>query len=493
MITDAQVRVLRQKRMENKTMEGSAAAAGMSPRAAQKWQRGPLPSATKTERDWRTRTDPFASVWESEVIPLLSVDTAGILQGGTILEVLDRKHPGEFGVGQLRTLQRRMRDWRALHGPERKVYFEQEHPPGREAQIDFTHATELGVTISGTLLVHLIFEFILCHSGWTWVCLAYAETFEALAEGIQGAVWSLGGSPEVARTDNLSAATHELKLTGGRALNRRYKALLDHYDMRSTRIEPGESHEDGVVEQRHYRTKSAIAQALVVRGSKEFATVTEYEAFVREAVEASSRCTPEKLAAEMPLLNPLPPAAIPSYTTFQPRVACWSTIRVAGRRYSVPSRLIGHEVEVRQYPDVVEVYYGGHLVETMPRLRGEGAARIDYRHVIWSLVRKPGAFSRYRYREELFPSLTFRRAYDRLRILRGDRADVEYVRVLHLAASTMECTVERALTALLDAGQPIDYAAVKDLAKPETSVVPEVFIGRPDLSVYDRLLVGAVS
>jgi hypothetical protein len=231
----------------------------------------------------------------------------------------------------------------------------------------------------------------------------------------------------------------------------------------------------------------------VLRGSKDFAVLAEYELFVREVVVASSRCTPDKLAAEQLLLKPLPSAPIPSYTKFHPRVACWSTIRVAGRLYSVPSRLIGHEVEVRQHPDVVEVYYDGHLVETMPRLRGEGAARIDYRHVIWSLVRKPGAFARYRFREELFPSLTFRRAYDRLRISRGDRADVEYVRILHLAASTMECTVERALIALLDDGQPLDYAAVKALAKPETPVVPEVFIGRPDLAVYDRLLAGAAS
>jgi hypothetical protein len=493
MITDAQVRVLRLKRMQDKTMEAAAAAAAMTSRSAQKWQRGPLPSETKRARDWRTRPDPFASVWAGEVVPLLIADTAGVLQGGTILDVLDRRHPGEFGVAQLRTLQRRMRDWRALHGPEREVFFQQDHPPGREAQIDFTHATDLGVTISGTLLVHLIFEFILCHSGWTWVCLAYAETFEALAAGIQGAVWDLGGSPEIARTDNLSAATHELKLTGGRALNRRYKALLDHYDMRSTRIEPGESHQDGVVEQRHHRTKVALAQALVLRGSKDFTAVAEYETFVREAVAASSRCTPDQVAAERLLLRPLPPSPIPSYTKFQPRVACWSTIRVSGRLYSVPSRLIGHEVEVRQHPDVVEVYYDGHLVETMPRLRGEGTARIDYRHVIWSLVRKPGAFARYRFREELFPSLTFRRAYDRLRISHGDRADVEYVRVLHLAASTMECTVERALIALLDDGRPIDYLAVKDLAKPETPVVPEIFIGRPDLAVYDRLLAGAAS
>ncbi len=270
MVTDAQVRLLRQKRMESKTMEAAAAAAAMSVRSAQKWQGGPLPSERKRPRHWRTWPDAFAEVWDTEVVPLLRSDEKGVLQAGTLLEVLDEKHPGQFGIGQLRTLQRRMRDWRALHGPEKEVFFPQEHPPGREAQMDFTHATDLGVTIRGALLEHLLFEFVLSFSGWTWAEVAFGETFEALAAGVQSAVWELGGSPAVARTDNLSAATHELRLSGGRAFNRRWKALLDHYQMTPTRINPGKSHEDGVVEQKHNRSKSALAQALVLRGSSDF-------------------------------------------------------------------------------------------------------------------------------------------------------------------------------------------------------------------------------
>src|SRR5262249_11007264 len=138
--------------------------------------------------------------------------------------------------------------------------------------------------------------------------------------------------------------------------------------------------------------------------------------------------------------------------------------------------------------DVVEVRYAGKVIETMPRLRGVGGHRIDYRHVIWSLVRKPGAFAAYRYREDLFPSLTFRRAYDALRARRGDRADVEYVRVLHLAASTGERAVENALTVLLERGESFDYAAVKALAQPAQPAVPEIHIGVPDLGRYDALL-----
>jgi hypothetical protein len=491
MVTDSQVRLLRRKLMQGKRQMAAAAAAGMSERSARAWKEGPLPSATKRPRGWRTRPDPFAEVWEAELVPLLERDEGRVLEARTLLAELGKRRPGNFSEGQLRTLQRRVRDWRALHGPDREVMFPQEHVPGREAAFDFTHGKELGVTICGEPFDHLLFELVLSYSGWTWSCVAFAETFEALSMGLQGALWELGGAPEISRSDNLSAATHELKGTGGRTLTRRYRDLLEHYGMRSTRIRPGESHENGVVEQKHYRMKSAIAQALVIRGSSDFGSVAEYEAFVRRVREESNRPREAKLAIEREKLRPLPSSAVPVHTTFHPHVSCWSTVRVGSRIYSVPSRLIGHDVEVRQHPDVVEVYYAGKLALTMPRLRGERTARIDYRHVIWSLVRKPGAFARYRYREELFPSLTFRKAYDAL-CAWGTRADIEYVRILHLAASTMESVVEQALAKLLAGGEPFDYARVKDLAAPQPRTVPAVEIPKVDLAEYDRMLGKAV-
>jgi len=491
MVTDAQVRLMRQKRMEKKTLEAAAAIAGMSERTAGPWQAGAWPSGTRQPRSWRTRPDAFAAVWDAEVAPLLRTDEQGVLEGTTVLTWLQERHPGRFADGLLRTMQRRLRDWRALHGPERDVFFEQRHVAGREAAIDFTDATELGVTIGGELLEHLLFEYVLSYSTWTWVDLAYGETFEALSAGIQGAVWALGAVTSVVRSDNLSAATHELKQTGGRTLTVRYKALLDHYGMTSTRIQPGESHENGGVEQRHYRTKSAIAQALVIRGSKDFASTVDYLAFVRATVEPHNRRVEPRFAEDRAALKPLPASAVPTYTRFEARVRRWSTVRVGGRTYSVPSRLIGHEVEVRRHPDTVEVFYGGRLVETMPRLRGEHGARIDYRHVIWSLVRKPGAFARYKYREELFPTLVFRRAYDALRAA-TERADVEYLRLLHLAASTMEGPVELAIAAVLDDGATPTFDIVRDAVCPARPHVPHVAIPPPDLAAYDRLLGGAL-
>jgi hypothetical protein len=306
---------------------------------------------------------------------------------------------------------------------------------------------------------------------------------------MQDAFWRLGGVTEVVRHDNLSAATHELRRTGGRALTSRFRDVLDHYGLKSTRIRPGESHENGVAEKSHDLLKSRLAQALVLRGSRDFESVEAYERWVREVREQTqNRPRAEAIAEEKEQLRPLPLCRVPDYTVYHPTVRRWSTIRIGKRTYSVPSRLIGHRVEVQLGPDALEIYYKGRLVECLPRLHGDADVRVDYRHVIWSLVRKPGAFARYRYREELFPTLVFRKTFDALVGWRGERAEIEYVRILYLAASTMESTVERALTALLEADEPFDYARVRALAKPEPVTVPEVKLPPPDLAAYDELL-----
>ena len=154
--------------MEGKTQQTAAAMAGMSERSARKWQHGPLPSETKIERRWRTRPDPFEGVWEEEILPLLRGEAAGRLRATTIIEWLEEKFPGRFSASQLRTLQRRLQDWRALNGPDQEVYFPQEHPPGREAQMDFTHCNSLGVTVGGRPYRHLLFQLVLSHS---WLAL----------------------------------------------------------------------------------------------------------------------------------------------------------------------------------------------------------------------------------------------------------------------------------------------------------------------------------
>ncbi len=358
MITDQQVVLLRQKIMEGKTQKAAAASAAMSERSARKWKRGELPSETKrARRRSRSRPDPFADVWESDVVPLLRSDPEGDLSATTILEWLDDLYPGRYGRSQLRTLQRRIRDYRALHGPDKEVYFQQVHPPGREAQVDFTHCSELGVTIAGEPFRHMLFHLELSHSGWSYAEICFGETFAALVKGLQGALWELGGAPRVVRTDNLSAATHDLKNSRGRAINARYEAVLAHYGLQSTRTNPRSSHENGIVEQRHYRIKNTLEQALILRGSRDFESEREYTKFVRRVVDRRNRPVQPKLKRERRHLLPLPPAPVPECVNYRCRVRRWSTIRVANRTYSVPSRLIGMEVDVRLYADHIEVYY----------------------------------------------------------------------------------------------------------------------------------------
>ena len=491
MVTDQQVALLRQRQMEGKKQQTAAAMAGMSERSARKWQCGPLPSETKQERRWRTRPDPFDGVWEEEILPLLQGEAAGRLRATTIIEWLEEKSPGRFSASQLRTLQRRLQDWRALNGPDQEVYFPQEHPPGREAQLDFTHCNSLGVTIGGRRYRHLLFQLVLSHSGWRYAEVVAGETFVALKQGLQNALWELGGAPQVIRSDNSSALTHEIKRSRGRALNDNYAELLDHYGLEATLINSGESHENGVAEQAHYRLKDALDQALMLRGSRDFDSAEAYTGFVRKVVDRRNRLVQGKLEEELPRLQCLPPAPVPEYVNHQARVRKWSTIQAAGRTYTVPSRLIGKEVQICLYAERLEVYYKGHLVERMERVRGEREANVNYRHVIGSLVRKPGAFARYRFREQMFPTMTFRLAYDALKRWRGERADVEYVRILHLAATTMESTVDSALSLLLEAGEPFDYATVKELANPVPPRAPVLSLsGMPDLRVYDSLLAG---
>ncbi len=379
----------------------------------------------------------------------------------------------------------------ALEGPPRPVVFRQQHLAGREGAFDFTHCTELGVTIAGVLLAHLLFVLVLPFSGWGWSMLAFGETFEAMAAGIQGALAALRGVPAVLRSDNLSAATHELARTSGRGLTRRYQQLLTHYGTTSTRITPGESQENGTVENANGRLKRALAQALIVRGSSDFEDLASYEAFVEQVTYKTFRADlDDRFVEEQSKLGPLPEAPIPNWSTFRVRVSRSSVIEIGKRYYSVPSRLMGCWVEIRLHPDHLEVRYREQLTATMPRLHGSATARIDYRQLIWSLVQKPGAFARYRFREEMFPTLVFRRTYDALGRWHGARTDVEYLRVLHLAASTLQSDVEVALDLLLSGEEPFDYAAVRALAAPVTPMVPELQLGTPDLRVYDALLVG---
>lgn len=492
MVTDETVKLYRKYRGRGLSREAAAARAGMSPKTARKYEVGPMPSTRKKPRDYRTRPDPFAQDWQEFVVPLLQRDADGTLQAKTVLDELKVQRPEHYGDGHLRTLQRRFVDWRAMHGPAKEVFFPQEHVPGREGQFDFTHATELQVSIGGELLEHLFFEFILSYSGWRYVQIAYSENFEALTDGLQEAFWELGGVPHRARHDSLSAATQQLVGSSGRKLTPRFAAFLEHYGVASKPINVGQANENGVAESGHATLKSALEQALFMRGSKEFPTLQAYLEFVHVVVARLNHRHRESLEEERRHLRPLPFVRLPSYADTEARVSRWSVIQAARQIYSVPSRLIGLNVTVRLHPTEVEILYKGQSVQRGPRLRGKGARRVDYRHVIHSLVRKPGAFACYRFREELFPTLTFRRAYDALCARHGERGDVHYVRILHLAATTMECEVEAALQVLMDSEAAWDFRDVQALVvMPAPAPAVELLEPfTPDLNAFDVLLKG---
>jgi hypothetical protein len=486
MVTDGQVRRLGRLLQRESTLATAAAKAGMDEKTARKYRRlKKLPSEIRAPHTWRTREDPFAEVWEG--IRSKLADHPG-LEAKTLFEDLQRRHPGRFADGQLRTLQRRVKAWRALEGPPKEVFFPQEHRPGELCQSDFTHVSKLGVTIQGRPFDHMVYHFVLPYSNWETGTICFSESFESLSEGLQSALWELGGVPKAHRTDRMTPAVQ--KTDHPEEFTRRYTGLLSHYGLEGRKINTGQPHENGDVEQRHHRFKRALAQALMLRGSSDFSDRSEYTAFLRKLFAQLNAGRRDRLAEELAVLRRLPLRRLETFRQTDVRVSQSSTIRVQHNVYSVNSRLIGEEVRVKAYVEHLEVWYAQRCVEALPRLRGEGKHRIQYRHVIDWLVRKPGALENYRYRDDLFPTSRFRMAYDILRRCHSARASREYLAILCLAAKESEEGVDEALRLLIHEDQPITAEGVKEILR-SGSKGPEprdVQIEAVDLRIYDGLL-----
>ena len=489
MITDYQVKKLKKFLSEGKTLEVSAARSGMDEKTARKYRKlDRLPSEIRAarHRHWRTREDPFEAVWE-EVKSFFELNNG--LEAKTVFEYLQGKYPGQFSDGQLRTFQRRIKVWRAVEGPAKEVYFPQRHQPGKLSQSDFTHMTDLGVTIDGVLFEHLVYHFVLTWSNWEWCKICFSESFESLSEGLQHCLWQLGGVPREHQTDRLSAAVN--KPANPEEFTRRYQGLLDHYNLIGRRTNPASPNENGDIEQRHYRFKKAVDQALMLRGSRDFSSRQEYENFLDDVLSQLNRGRQTRFAEELKLLRPLPEKRVEACSCFDVRVGPGSTIRIKHNVYSVHSRLIKEQVTVRLYADNLEVWYGQKCVETIPRLYGSNKHYIQYRHIIDWLIRKPGAFENYRYRSDLFPTSRFRMAYDELSEKHAPiKAAREYLRILELAARENEAGVDNSLRYLLERELQISFDAVEKILcsgkKPEK--VTAVAIERVCLDGYDLLL-----
>jgi hypothetical protein len=487
MVTDQEVRMLRSWLGKEASLTFAAAKAGMDRKTARKYrQGGQLPSRLaeqKPARYWQTRPDPFAEVW-NEVESLLEQEAGW--EAKTLFEELQRRHPGRFSDGQLRTLQRRVKQWRARRGPDKEVFFAQEHQPGRLGASDFTHMTDVGVTIDGQPFAHLVYHFVLTYSNWEHVTVCFSESFESFCDGFQNAVWTLGAVPAEHRSDRMSLA---VQASGSEFFTRRYQAVMAHYEIRPQAINAGQGHENGDAEQSHNRFKKAMTQALLVRGSRDFASREAYAAFLRALCERRNVNRKERFEEEKKHLRPLPQRRLESFRRRRVRVQAGSTIEVERNIYSVPARLIDEWVEARIYAETIEVWYGQRKEELLPRLRGRHKHHINYRHVIEWLVRKPGAFAGYRYRAELFPTSRFRMAYDYLAATASGRSAREYLGILQLAARQSEVEVDEALRRLLDLGSGVSLAAVTALV--QEGLTParlmEVNVAPINLSTYDDL------
>ena len=488
MVTDAQVRRLLKLLKTEKTLAAAAAKAGMDEKTARKYRRlGRVPSEVCKQHTWRTRPDPFTEVWD-EVRVRLEVNPG--LEAKTLFEDLQRRYPGRYADGQLRTLQRRVKAWRAQEGPAKEVFFAQVHRPGELCQSDFTHMSQLAVTIQGQTFNHLIYHFVLPYSNWEAGTICFSESFESLSEGLQNALWELGGVPKAHRTDRLSTAVQ--KTGHPEEFTRRYTGLLDHYGLEGRKIQAARPNENGDVEQRHHRLKRALDQALMLRGSRDFQSREEYAQFLQRLFAQLNAGRRDRLAEELATLRRLPVGRLEACKRLEVTVSRGSTIRVNHNVYSVHSRLIGERVQVRLFAEHLEVWYGQKRIETIPRLRGEKRSRINYRHVIDWLVRKPGAFENYRYRDDLFPTSRFRMAYDAFKQARPARGHKDYLQVLLLAAHESETAVDDALRHLIDQGRAITVEAVKAIVESGQKLPPptDVTVAPTDLSAYDKLLDG---
>src|SRR5689334_5420182 len=363
MVTDQQVRRLRKLSNTEKNQEIAASKAGMDPKTARKYlAANRLSSELVQERHWRTRADPFSEAWE-QVREQIEENPA--LEARTLFEWLQREYPGRYSDGQIRTLQRRIKRWRVTEGPAQEVYFGQKHTPGRLCASDFIHMTELGITLGGQTFEHLVYHFVLTYSNWEAGTTCYSESLESLSEGWQNAVWELGAVAAEHRTDSLSSAVNNM--SNLEEFNRRYEGVMNYYGVKPQHTNPASPNENGDAEQSHHRFKRAVEQALLLRGSREFGSLTEYAQFLKDLFTQRNAGRRARLAEEMAVMRELPARRMESAKREQVKVDSGSLIHVERNAYSVNSRLIGENVEARVYLDHIEVWHGQKKLEELPR------------------------------------------------------------------------------------------------------------------------------
>ena len=467
-----------------------------------------LPSSQKKPRG-RRRPDPLVDFFDAEVVPMLTA--APGLRSVAIFEEMQRRHP-DLSAGARRTLERRIRSWRAVHGADQEVIFRQVHEPGRMALSDFTDMGDLGVTIAGAGLDHRLYHFRLAYSGFEHAhvilggesyvappvapppAASQTDRQEAMAEGLQNALWVLGGAPLEHRSDSLSAAFRNLDQDARTDLTRRYDALCAHYGMQPTRNNRGVAHENGVIESAHGHLRRAVADALLMRGTRDFDDLASYRRFVDEIVSRKNAHHAKRIEAERSALQRLPGQRTCDYEETVVTVTSSGGFTLRKVFYTVPSRLIGHRLRARLYDDRLDLFIGGTSLMTLPRGRapasGKHAHVVDYRHVIHALRRKPMALLGLVYREQLFPRDAYRLTFDRLLDKLPERSACRLMVDLLVLAHERGCEAElaTALEADLSAAQLPDLATLRARFAPDPAALPVVVVHLMPLIAYEDLL-----
>jgi len=492
-LTSQQIELYMKKRRIGSAQEAAAAAAGLSVRSARRIDTGGIQAQAGKPRG-RTRPDPLEGIWEEVLLPLLTAKPG--LTPITLLENLQRQQPDHDWLPLHRTLQRRVRQWKALHGPAPEVIFPLSYEPGEIAFCDFTQLKGVEITVAGQPFPHLLFHYRLAWSGWSHAqVIQGGESFVALSQGLQNALAASGGVPRELRTDRLSAACRNRNGSFAADITRRYHALCHHYGLAYSRNNLGVAHENGRVESPHGHLKERIKQALLLRGSVDFSAVAVYETFVMEVTAQYNRPRLCRLGQEKPALRSLPPHRFADYDIEQLKVRRTSTIEVRRVVYSVPPALIGHKVTVRIFHDRLQVLLGRQLACELVRLHGgderHGRAWcIDLNHLIEALRRKPRALLHCRYQRELFPDGRWWTFWQEL-ITSGDRDAAARLMVEALYVGCRLDTYERVI-AWLEAAQQRDRLSLAELQKrfrlPPHRSIPPQRIAQHALESYDHFL-----
>jgi hypothetical protein len=489
--TDHQMRLYMKFRQTNKPPV-AAAKASFSTSTAYRSEKDPrLPSQKMMPRE-RRRPDPLADVFDAEVVPMLRA--APGLRAVAIFEEMARRH-SELGAGIRRTLERRIRSWRAIHGEEQEVIFRQVHEPGRTGLSDFTDMGDAAITIARAPLDHRLYHFRLAYSGFAHAHVVLGgESFVALAEGMQNALWGLGGAPREHRTDSLSAAFRNLDRQAQDDLTSQYDELCAHYGMTPTRNNVGIAHENGSIEGPHGHLKRAIEDALLMRASGDFDDLAAYRLFIDEIVGRHNARHAKRIDIERATLQKLPDRRTCDYEEVIVHVTSSGGFTLRKVFYTVPSRLIGHRLRVRLHDDRLDVFIGGTHLMTLPRGRAHPSGKhdhvVDYRHVISSLRRKPMALINLIYRNRLFPREAYRHTFDVLLERLSDKQACRIMVDLLALAHDRGCEAELAgvLAADLEAGRLPDMAALHQRFTPDPAGLPNVVVHLVPLNAYEGLL-----